>query len=377
MIPSADKTYSRLSWLDNAKMVAMLCVIAGHTGGWLGGWPYNIGGIIVAFNMPLFVLLSGYTSLGGLLRSDSLKGLLDYAEKTLWRMVVPAVCLSAMDQVWRGSFFARKFWVAYAMASVILWLVTELKARNYSRSMAVYSDAVRAALVVFLIAGSESLNMYWFLSMLLKFQLSVAMMILLGKWLKISVGSLIIVSSVLLWCLTYFLSDSWTFEMSAYFAIGLVMKQFGVFGRVQKMNPMAAFSMFVIGCILCRLFTIGYEFYDNSLNELISQGSGHIYPLRVLVALALSLAIIRWVYALSGEYNWFSKMGSNTLAFYTIHCLILDDFLKPYIHFNNPDNCKWIIGIMSALALTAVTYLIIRLCEQWIVTRRLVLGILK
>lgn len=367
----------RTPWLDNAKMVAMLCVIAGHIGSWVGGWPLNIGGFIVAFNMPLFVLLSGYTSLSGLLRLDSIKGLVDYAEKTLWHMIVPAVCLSAVDQAWRGFLFSRKFWVAYAIAAIILWLVGKLKERNTSQSIDVCLDIIRVVLIVFLVAGSESLNMYWFLSMLLKLQLSAAVISLLGKWLKVPIGSLVIILSVLLWGLTFFLSTGWVLEMSAYFGIGLVMKQFGLFERILQMRHFAVVCMFVVGSILCRLFTIDYGFYDNSLRSLIDQGLYLIYPLRVFVALILSFAIIRWVYALSGDYNWFSRMGSYTLAFYTIHCLILDDFLRPYIQFDNPANYMWIFGILATVALIAVTYIIIRMCERWIVTRRLVLGIIK
>lgn len=368
---------SRSPWLDNAKMVAMLCVIAGHTGGWLGGWPLNIGGLIVAFNMPLFVLLSGYTSLGGLLRLDSIEGLMDYAEKTLWRMVVPAVCLSAVDQMWRGTFFARKLWIVYAALAIILWLIGKWREREGVPFPKLVLDIARGVLVIFLLYSSLSLNMYWFLSMLLKLQLFAAVLVLLGKWVKVPVGSLILVLSALLWGSSYLIFDSWTFEMSAYFAMGLAMKQFGMFDRILHMKYLVAIVLFAVGCMLCRFFTIDYGFYDNSLRSLIDQGFYLIYPLRVVVALLLSFAIIRWVYVLSNEYSWFSKMGSYTLAFYTIHCLILDDFLKPNIHFDNPANYMWIFGILATVALTTISYLIIRLCKQWIVTRRLVLGILN
>lgn len=365
---------SRSPWLDNAKMVAMLCVIAGHTGGWLGGWPLNIGGLIVAFNMPLFVLLSGYTSLGGLLRLDSLKGLLDYVEKILWRMVVPAVCLSAIDQMWRGAFLARKLWLVYAALAIILWLMAKWREREGLPFPKVVLDIARCILVVFLLVSSLNLNMYWFLSMLMKLQMFAAVLVLLGKWMKVTVGSLILALSALLWGASYLMFDSWTFEMSVYFAMGLAMKQMGMFDRILHMKYLVTIALFAVGCILCRLVTIDYGFYDNSLRSLIDQGLYHIYPLRVFVALTLSFAIIRWVYALSGDYNWFSKMGSYTLAFYTIHCLILDDFLKPYIHFDNPANYMWIVGILATVVLTVATYTIIRVCERWLVTRRLVLG---
>lgn len=367
----------RSPWLDNAKMVAMLCVIAGHIGGLFCGWPYNIGGLIVAFNMPLFVLLSGYTALGGLLRLENIKSLLDYAEKTLWRMVIPAVCLSAIDQAWRGLILSRKLWILYAILAIALWLIGKWKDKEIKHIPCRIVDLARALLVVFLLCSSLKLNMYWFLSMLMTLQMTAAIMILAGRWMKTSDRYLIPIISALLWLFSYFAYNSWTFEMSIYFSMGLVMKQLGLFDKTLQMKQWVAGCLFLIGCILCCLFTINYGFYYNGINEMISQGLYHIYPLRVLIALFLSLAIIRWVYALSHSYSWFSKMGSYTLAFYTIHSLILDDFLKPYIHFDNPANYMWIFGILATIALTAVTYFIIRVWERWVVTRRLVLGILK
>lgn len=368
----------RTPWLDNAKMVAMLCVIAGHTAGlFVNGLPGRVLGIIVAFNMPLFVLLSGYTSLGGMLRLDSIKSLLYYAEKILWRMMIPAVCLSAIDQMWRGSFFSRKLWMVYAVLAIILWLIGKWIERECVPFSKLVLDFARGVLVIFLLYYSLSLNMYWFMSMLLKLQMLVAIMVLLGKCVNLPVASLVLALSALLWGASYLIFDSWTFEMSAYFAIGLVMKQFGIFDWILHMKHLVAIVSFAVGCILCRLFTIDYGFYDNSLRGLISQGLYHIYPLRIIIGLILSFAIIRWVYALSNDYNWFSKMGSYTLAFYTIHAFILDNFLKPYIYFDNPANYMWIFGILATIALTAVTYIIIRVCERWIVTRRLVLGILS
>lgn len=368
----------RASWLDNAKMVAMLCVIAGHTIGlFANGLPAIVSGLIVAFNMPLFVLLSGYTSLGGLLRLDGVRSLLDYAEKALWRMVVPAVCLSALDQIWRGAFFSRKLWIVYAVLSVSLWLIGKCRERDRVPFPKLWLDIARGVLVAFLLYSSLSLNMYWFLSMLLKLQMLAAVMVLLGKWMKVSVGSLVLVLSALLWGTSYVIFDTWTFEMSVYFAIGLVMKQFGMFDRILHMDHLTAILLFVGGCILCRQVTIDYGFYSYGLEGLIRHGLYYIYPLRLLVALAISFAIIRWVYALSNDYNWFSKMGSYTLAFYTIHCLILEDFLKPHVYFDDPSNYMWIFGLLAIVVFASVTYIIIRACDRWIVTRRLILGILN
>lgn len=368
----------REPWLDNAKMVAMLCVIAGHSSGlFVNGLPELILGIIIAFNMPLFVLLSGYTSLGRLLKIGTFKNLVDYAEKTLWRMVIPAVCLSAFDQAWRGLIFARKLWILYGILAIILWLVEKCKDQGYTYLPDRGVVALRVLLVGFLLYSSLNLNMYWFLSMLMKLQIFAAVLIFVGKCTNASAVYLVAVVSFILWGFSFMVFDDWTFEMSVYFALGLAMKQTGLFDRLLRINQWVSIAMCIIGCALCRLFTIDFGFYANSLSELVANGLYHVYPLRVAVALLISFAIIRWMYALSRDYNWISKMGSYTLAFYTIHVLILDGFIKPYVHFDNPSNYMWVFGVLATVALTIITYIIILACEKWRVTQRLVLGIIK
>jgi fucose 4-O-acetylase-like acetyltransferase len=54
----------RISWIDNAKFIAILCVVIGHAFSLINGFRgYDeINLFIVIFNMPLFALLSGITS---------------------------------------------------------------------------------------------------------------------------------------------------------------------------------------------------------------------------------------------------------------------------------------------------------------------------
>ena len=366
----------RLSWLDNAKMVAMICVIIGHTGDlFSNGIPGRLLGLIVAFNMPLFVLLSGLVSLGALYRITDIKSLIDYAEKILWRMIVPAVVLSAIDQSAKGMLFSRKLWTVYLCIAFLQWFV--FRQPNVKEKLLGVSQYLfyfcNAALVGFLMISSLWLNMYWFLSMLMKLQLSAACVMLLLNFLQIPQKTRIIILFATLWFGYYFLDGGWTFEMSIYFAIGLLLKQFDLVDRICNMQLWVSILLFVTGCILCRHFTINYGFYGSSLQSLLPQGLAYIYVLRVLVALFLSAAIIRWIYALSREYNWFSYAGSRSMAFYTIHALILETILKGF-YIDNPNNYMWFFGFLMAFAITGVTYGIILLCERIKITRGLVLG---
>ena len=58
----------RIAWLDNVKMFAMLCVILGHVMTIVIKTNVDLSGkiiehFIVAFNIPLFVIISGYSNL--------------------------------------------------------------------------------------------------------------------------------------------------------------------------------------------------------------------------------------------------------------------------------------------------------------------------
>lgn len=363
----------RLAWLDNAKMVAMICVIIGHIGPLLiNGWPFQIGSLIVSFNMPLFVMLAGITGLSGIARVHDYKTLLEYLDKVLWRMVVPAVALSAINQAWLGLILARKLWVVFAIITLLLWLL-----KRYSSSGVITSKWVKMLcaimkdiFVVFLLVSSTWLNMFWFLTMLLKLQVFSACAIMVLCLIHISQKIQILLLACGIWIISYLMFDSWTFEMSIYFAIGLLLKQCGFVDRVLNMPYWLSAIFTVIGISICYIWTGGYGFYSHTIDSLVQDGNVYIYILRVIAAICLSIAIIRWVFGLSGVYNWFSHAGSRSMAFYIIHVLILETWIYPYLHLS----VSLIEGIISVLVLASITYGIILLCERTKITRGLVLG---
>lgn len=366
----------RLAWLDNAKMVAMICVFIGHIGGlFANGIPERLMGIIVGFNMPLFVLLSGLVSLGALSRLIDFRSLTEYFEKVLWRMMIPAIALSAIDQAAKDMLFARKLWILYFFIALLFWIVFRkpLIKEKLSKVPDKLLLVCKFAIVVFLLVSSLWLNMFWFLSMLMKLQLSAASIKYVLNFTQISQKTQLVIISLLLWIGSYFVFDGWTFEMSIYYAIGLLIKQFGLIEKICQMKIWISAIWFIAGCVLCRIFTINYGFYTSSLADLLQNGIAHIYVLRVIVALLLSSAITRWVFTLSKEYNWFSHAGSRSMAFYTIHALMLETILKGF-YIDNSNNYMWLFCFLMAFAITGVTYGIILLCERIKITRGLVLG---
>lgn len=76
----------RVAWLDNVKMYAMLWVILGHVMTIVIKTNVDLSGrvmehFIVAFNMPLFVMLSGYSNFNAFNRIVDKQGLWNFIKK--------------------------------------------------------------------------------------------------------------------------------------------------------------------------------------------------------------------------------------------------------------------------------------------------------
>lgn len=86
----------RVAWLDNVKMYAMLWVILGHVMTIVIKTNVDLSGrvmehFIVAFNMPLFVMLSGYSNFNAFNRIVDKQGLWNFIKKSTIRILLPVV----------------------------------------------------------------------------------------------------------------------------------------------------------------------------------------------------------------------------------------------------------------------------------------------
>lgn len=89
----------RISWIDDAKMFAMFCVVFGHISDLFSkdiiGF-HQINGWIISFNMAIFVFLSGYTSYQGLDKILNIKNYLQYIFKIGKRLLIPTLTFSLL-----------------------------------------------------------------------------------------------------------------------------------------------------------------------------------------------------------------------------------------------------------------------------------------
>lgn len=111
---------NRISWLDNAKMLAMLCVILYHVGSFcpLG----EAGTMIESFNMPLFMILSGYACYPSLFKEKTIREWLNYIKKNFVRIMVPCIFVSACALPWTHDklFFLHGFWFLQCLFCILL-----------------------------------------------------------------------------------------------------------------------------------------------------------------------------------------------------------------------------------------------------------------
>ncbi len=92
MSTRASSRRNRIEWIDLAKGIGILLVIAGHT----APFGSTFRNFIFSFHMPLFFLLSGYTSK----RLSDRAGLVPRVKKSFFRLILPAVIILFVNTIW-------------------------------------------------------------------------------------------------------------------------------------------------------------------------------------------------------------------------------------------------------------------------------------
>ena len=119
---------SRIAWIDNIRLFAILCVIFGHC--WYLGDPNALGGyevagyhfqklFIVSFNMPLFVFLSGYCAYNGITSIKSFDSLVSYWKKIAMRIAIPTFLLFMLEGV-IGRIQKQDYLVSICLLGIII-----------------------------------------------------------------------------------------------------------------------------------------------------------------------------------------------------------------------------------------------------------------
>lgn len=312
---------NRISWIDNAKMFAMFCVVFGHISDL---FPKNILGFhqinawIVSFNMAIFIFLSGYTSYHGLDKIVDIKDYLKYIYKIGKRLLIPTLTFSLLALILSKS-------------------------------------------------TSHALGEAWFLKMLFRLLLISSSIILIINSFSIKDKYKIIFSVLfLLVSLSGVLGNNTT-EWGLYFIGGYLFKRYCILDTIFKRKKIVILTLiisFILGLYGESLWCDKYNFYLYSWKDLYKNNIIGYFFERQFLAFMWIFFFILFIKIISKTYTKFSYYGTKTLGIYLVHGCIFGCFLKNniYIDFSESGWIMWIIFI-SAILLTLSSLLIIKILE--------------
>ena len=321
-------TQLRISWIDDAKFIAILCVIIGHAFSLISGFRgYDeINLFIVAFNMPLFALLSGITSYKSLTKIMTFSDLISYLNKILWRVGVPTVIWTLLAMT-VGYGLQGRF--ERCLISGVLFLIV----------------CVFAYLIMFLLSG------YWKEKAKQLFPLLILPICLWNQsvWYFVyvimamflaSVSSYIanqFVRSCLVFCFIFSLLSYLIAPLSPFFSTLELCLPF-IVGYIYAykngmVSPLAtppykkiisSLFLLLIGVVcFIKYYSIPHQFYLLNMNQAFHAGEMQIFVLRQISAVTLSVAIISFCQILPKSYNYISSVGAMTFGIYPIHSQLL------------------------------------------------------
>lgn len=337
MVQKEEK--KRSAWLDNVKMYAMLWVILGHIMTIIiktnNDLPGNIiEHFIVAFNMPLFMIISGYSNYNAFNRINNIDNLYIFIKKTIIHILLPVITFCLMSLT--PNFIFSPFW----FLNMLLYLMLGFAIIHY---------------IIYAIFKKH-----------------------------------ILIASIILFIICFLgINKIWIGEMCTYYVIGLLCRRFKIFEHPHKiLFPLLIF----IGCILFILIWINGDyaikensFYHSGLFDLLDLGLAYLWIERQILGIILSIGMMGVFLNFDGRYTLFSKMGSYILSFYLFHAIMLrlfrnETFIHYFHHttfyqfFNNSTSLRWCGVFIIFFLMTAICWKLICICQKWKWTKLLCLG---
>ena len=307
-----DVKKARVEWIDNVRLFAMVWVVAGHCQMLIHRTaPEWINLLLLAFNMALFVMLSGYCFRAK--TENFLKFVLGMAD----RLLVPAVffvCINRMlfntaRYVFHGScdiMDIAKF------AVVSLFFAGAYLAKNRIPK-AKYLASI-AALGLSFIVGD-----LWFLIMLFWVMVISGGVISLLKTRNLVIQA--IVAFMVSVPLSMYVYDQ-TSEFILYFFVGYALKQYGVLDKKLANNCVSPVCLLCIGVALLAYggrYMVNYWQYH--FMDYVHAGDIHVFFLRHLCAISIGLSFILLIKRINDKVSFgnLCYWGSMTLPLYAVH----------------------------------------------------------
>ena len=372
---------SRVSWIDNAKFFAIACVVLGHSFSLIKG-DFNgydeINLFIVAFNMPLFALLSGVTSFQALSKISSFSDLLIYFNTIAWHIGVPTIVytLIAMAIGYGMQMRWDRCTISAALLIIVCVSVYLIRFSKYSSKL---QKIVYYFPYCFLPVCLLNQSVWYFVYVILSFFAAAISAFISNKsekYKRFIYVILFAIISLLIAPISPFFS---TVELYLPFIIGYLFASYKGLSEVSNkigMQLTIAMILLVIGVFaFIKYYSIPNQFYLLNLNQAFMNGQMDIFALRQISAISLSVTFVIIIQFLSKSYNLISAVGAMTFGIYPIHSELIvivkgGGLLIGY----NVVWLKLVIVIFITLLLLSVSVIFVTVIRKTDFTKLLFLG---
>lgn len=222
----------RVAWIDNIKMFAMLSVMFGHISAtYFSGEPYKdwVHHFLISWSMPLFIFISGYTGLSGILRIANFSDYRFYVMKISERILFPSLAYSCILEIF--SLKIDHTIVAITILSLLFFMV---RYKNYYEKTAYLSWAYSLG-IIFLSLFNVLLgifNQMWYFTQMLRYLILASTCCYFVK--KFRRFSCFIVLLAIIFAMM--LKNYWyvNIELLSYFILGMCMKYYSLDDKLNK-----------------------------------------------------------------------------------------------------------------------------------------------
>lgn len=369
---------TRLSWIDDIKAIAISLVILGHALGYnlfSKDIPFleSFNSWIVSFNMPLFVIMSGFTNCRSFKKISSFDDVIKYIDRTVNRLLVPSVMLTAIV-VFILGYYKNFFDLLSGVFCMLSYHFFYYYLSKYSNIL------LRFVFLLSIIIIGSKYNYFWFLPMLVILQTIMVFIVWLVN--RVVCKNALFLTFLPFVVLCSFLPE-WYSEFGLYYCLGLSLYEIGVIGRWKNKSIMSQTFiiciLFVLGLLLMPI-SIQHDFYKYPLKFMIQNKLMGELLIRQIVGMSFSLSVILLIAKISKQQSWFTELGIKSLYIYIYHVAIiclLPIFARTF-HFKlYIDNDSWYMwgGILLYMVLITLLSLIsANLLSKLKVTRVYLLG---
>lgn len=363
----------REAWIDAVRIFAMLSVVFGHSIGASG--VVGRDGLVlwmVAWNMPLFIMLSGYTLVNRLKKTDTLKSVGLSAIQLGKRMIVPAVVIgNIMNCV---GCVGKKEWLMLGLLLLSIIVILFLYKKYRQSNQELYIN-----IATIISVGLElTRTHFWFLAMLF-----LSMVILISiQWLtkrlewSNTARNFIFISLIVIG--GGYLDKYEMGDMALYLLFGVMIVELNKKGIDILKNQWLLFVLPIIGSALSLYIGNLIYFYDYPEKVLFHNGQWYIYLLRLCCGACWSIWFMALMIRIVKRYNTICYWGTLTIGIYLTHGYFLRyirSIYSKYVDYDAMNALSGIaIGVLPAFVLAAISIGCCYLFKRYRTTRELLLG---